>query len=704
MRRLRLTFAPAAILILVVLPAVSAQLPFARGFNLGQWFQGASAREISNCVTLTDLENMKALGADHVRVPIDLRNMSGNGPGYVIDPILLMYLDRLVDWCEALGLYVILDNHTLLPLDADPARETRTIAVWRQMAAHFENRSELVLYEILNEPVGIPTWEWGRIQQKAIDAIRAIDSTHAIIVSPAEVGSYDYLHELPEYSDDNLVYTFHFYDPFLFTHQGTNWTDPSMETLHGIPYPYSASRMPRMPGSFSGTWLGQLWDWYAASATPASLEDRLSVPVQFSARRRTPIYCGEFSVWASAAAHADVVRWYSDVRSLLENDGIPWTLLDDKGPFGIYEQNSAQVFPDDLDLDLVQALGLNVPGPLTIPPDTAGLTIYDDLVSGVLFDGGHGGHGGILDLYDATNPAEGAYSLHWTGAPRYGAITWRFTNPRDLSHLKSADYRIRFLMRTDSPDLRFDIRFLDTDTGEQDHPWRMVKTIDSSLVPMDGQWHEVEFALSDMLDVGSFDDNAWYGSEGAFDWARIERFEIVAEHQALYGRNLWLDHVQVVAPPTPASSAASSSGNLLANGDFSSGMDFWETYIHEAGGVQAQFVIHASALNAYLLGTGTDPWNIQLIQRGIPLQQGTTYAVEFDGWADAERPINVMLTQDGGSFVSYFSETFGLTTEPTSYRLTFRMGAASDPTARFVVEMGTSDINLKLANFTLVAE
>jgi len=697
-------FPPAVMLILVALPAVSAhppQLPFERGFNLGQWFQGASALEISNSVTLTDLENMKSLGADHVRVPIDLHNMSGNGPGYVIDPILFMYLDRLVDWCEELGLYVILDNHTLLSLDADPAREMRTIAVWRQMATHFRNRSALVLYEILNEPVGIPTWEWGRIQQKAIDAIRAIDAVHSIIVSSAEMGSYDFLHELPWYTDDNLIYTFHFYDPFLFTHQGTYWTSPSMENLSGVPYPYSISRMPTMPRSFSGTWLEQLWNWYDDAGAPASLADRMSIPVQFEEQRRAPIYCGEFGVWAPAAAHADVVRWYSDVRLLLESDGIPWTLLDDKGPFGIYEQNSAQVFPDDLDIDLVHALGLSVPGPVTIRPDTAGLTIYDDLVSGYLFDGGHGG---TLDLYHVTNPAEGAYSLHWTGAPRYGAITWRFTNPRDLSHLKSANYRIRFQMKTDSPDLRFDVRFLDTDTGEHDHPWRMVKTIDNSLVPMDGQWHEVEFALSDMLDVGSFDDNAWYGSEGAFDWARIERFEIVAEHQALSGRNLWLDDIQIVAPPAPAPSAASSSGNLLANGDFSRGMNFWETYIYEAAGVQSQFVVHAGALNAYILGIGTDPWNIQLIQHSIPLQQDMTYAVEFDAWADAERPINVMLTQDGGSFASYFSETLGLTTEPTSYRLTFTMAAASDPAARFVVEMGTSDINLKLANLTLAEE
>ncbi len=689
------------------LAAQTLACPFTRGFNLGGWLQGGSAQEISNSCTITDLENMMALGADHVRVPIDLRNMSGNAPSYTIDPILFLYLDRLIDGCEELGLYVILDNHTLLGLDADPEAEARTVAVWRQMAAHFVDRSDLVLYEILNEPVGIPTWEWGRIQQKAIDAIRAIDTVHTILVSPAEMGSYDYLHELPSYTDDHLIYTFHFYDPFLFTHQGTNWTNPSMENLSGVPYPYVASRMPSMPRSFSGTWLDQLWGWYKDAGKVASLADRMSIPVRFAAQRHATIYCGEFGVWVPAAAHADVVRWYSDVRSLFDDNGIAWTMLDDKGPFGIYKQSSAQAFPDDLDTSIVQALGLNVPGPLWIQPDTSGMVIYDDLVGDYLFDGGHGG---TLNLYDHQDAVDGDYCINWTGVPQYGVISWRFTNPRDLSQLASEGYRIRFRIKTDSPGLSFDMRFLDTDLADAaDHPWRMVQTIDSSLAPMDGQWHEVEFALSDMIDAGSFDDNTWYGSQGKFDWTRVDRFEIVAEHQAIQGKHLWLDDIQIVPPPaiTPSASADASvpdEGSLLTNGDFSSGMANWDSYIDQASGANAQFVIFAGALNAYFLGASTDAWNIQLIQHGIPLVQGQSYAVEFDAWADADRSISIALTRDSGSYDAYAGETFTLTTRRTSYRFAFTMTASTDVAARFVIEMGTSDVNLKLADFKLAEE
>ena len=536
--------------ILLAIPVVAdsngiEKCPFTRGFNLGQWFDGWSANEISNAYTITDLEHMRALGADHVRVPIDLYHLSGNGPDYRIDPILLMYLDRLVDWCEALGLYVILDNHSLVALDSDPEREARIPAIWSQMASHFVDRSDLVLYEILNEPIGIPTWEWGRIQQEAITAIRAIDKTHTILVSPGEYGRYDQLHELPWYADENLIYTFHFYDPFLFTHQGADWVVPSMEQLRGVPYPYSASQMPAMPPSFAGTWLGQLWEWYDDAGTPLSIADRMSIPVQFSTRRNVPIHCGELGVYQAGADPEERAQWYTDVRTQFDANDIAWTLWGYRGYFGIYEKDSPGAFPDDLDTAVVEALGLIVPTAPVIRADTADLVIYDDLVSGYLFDGGHSG---TLDLHSSDEPAEGIHCLHWTGASQYTTISWRFTTPRDLSLLLEQGYRIRLRVKTDTPSLRFDVRFVDTDQGDNDRPWRMVKTIDRNLVPMDGQWHEVEFGLDDMIDAGTYHNGSWHGSANAFDWTRIDRMEIVADHHSMVGMNLWLDDVQIIAP------------------------------------------------------------------------------------------------------------------------------------------------------------
>ncbi len=49
------------------------------------------------------------------------------------------------------------------------------VPVWSQMAAHYRSRSNLLHYEILNEPHGITDVRWSQIQQQVINAIRAVD-------------------------------------------------------------------------------------------------------------------------------------------------------------------------------------------------------------------------------------------------------------------------------------------------------------------------------------------------------------------------------------------------------------------------------------------------------------------------------------------------------------------------------------------------
>jgi len=42
--------------------------------------------------------------------------------------------------------------------------------------------------------------------------------------------------------DEKLWYTFHFYEPYIFTHQGAGWTKEK-NFLEGLPYPYRSAAM-----------------------------------------------------------------------------------------------------------------------------------------------------------------------------------------------------------------------------------------------------------------------------------------------------------------------------------------------------------------------------------------------------------------------------------------------------------------------------
>jgi len=523
--------------------AQNTQCPFNKGFNLGQWFEQDSPTSIKNLHTITELENMKMLGADHLRLPITLFNLSGDAPDYTLDPILFLHLDRVVDWAEELGMHLILDNHS--GGVTDTANTKRLVAVWQQMAARYKNRSNLVLYEIQNEPYNIDDNLWGEMQGKAIDAIRAIDTVHTIIVSPAGMGSFYNLTNLPVYEDDNLIYTFHYYEPFLYTHQGSNWTTPSMADFIGVPYPYDSVSMPEMPAEFAGTWLADAYENYKTDGNKEYNELKADIPVQFRTDRQVPLYCGEVGALQSGSTKEDREQWTQDIADIFTTREISWSMWGYGGGFGIFNEGTRWIFPDDLDTAIVEALGLTMPPTNTeISPDTSEIIIYDDLSNPRITDVTWMGPN--PDYYVA-NAAQGDYCIRWTEATQYHTFGWELSTPKDFSILMENNFVLKFWIKTSSPDLSIDFRFNDTDLQDGvDHPWRMSKTINNTLVQMDGEWHEVEIRLKDMVDSGSWHNENWYGSEGKFDWSRIATLQFVLEHHDLGNTEVYIDDVRIV--------------------------------------------------------------------------------------------------------------------------------------------------------------
>ena len=98
--------------------------------------------------TKQDLVNIKSLGCDVIRLPINLHHMTGGAPDYTVDPLFFYFLDQIVDWCEELQIHLILDNHTG-DVDAngntDVNIDTVLVPVWTQMAEHYQERSDISL-------------------------------------------------------------------------------------------------------------------------------------------------------------------------------------------------------------------------------------------------------------------------------------------------------------------------------------------------------------------------------------------------------------------------------------------------------------------------------------------------------------------------------------------------------------------------------
>ena len=265
---------------------------------------------------------------------------------------------------------------------------------------------------MLNEPHGISNADWNAIQLQVIDAIRTVDSTHTIIVGPSDYNGIGSLRLMPEYADKNLIYTFHFYDPFVLTHQGATWTAPSMADLSGIPFPYNASEMPGFPSSLAGTWIESAFNNYSNEGTVASVKSRLDLAVNFAQTRGVPVFCGEFGVYKPNSDNDSRIAWYGAVSDYLNKNGIMWTIWDYQGGFGIFEQGTDELFDYNINEPLVEALGFNVPSQseFVSSPDRSNIELYSDYTaSGVV--GSHNVSLGVLDFFNKEAVNEGEFSI-----------------------------------------------------------------------------------------------------------------------------------------------------------------------------------------------------------------------------------------------------------------------------------------------------
>jgi len=544
-----------AILFLIIINvAWSAETPFKRGVNLTGWLQTSNVRQIQfTKFTKQDLINIKSLDCDVIRLPINLHAMTGGGPDYTIDPLLYYFLDQIVNWSEELEMHLILDNHSFDPaVNTDPNIVDILISVWTQMAEHYKNRSNYLYYEVLNEPHGISDSIWNSIQQRVINAIRAVDKKHTIVVGPAGWNSYYNLSNMPQYEDDNLIYTFHFYDPFVFTHQGASWTGPSMVSLAGVPFPYDSEAMPACPPELEGSWIQSNFNSYQNHGTVSHVKELIDTAVAFKTQRDVPIFCGEFGVYIPNSDNEDRVYWYEVVRSYFKEKGLAWTIWDYKGGFGLFEKDSGELFDYDLNVPLVEALGLTAPPQqeLATTPDVNEFDVYMDYIAAGIVESSWSSQE-QLDYYCQNNPASGDFCIHWTGVSQYSPISLRFAPVKDLSVLVDNGFTLDFWIRCDQSGAQIDVRFIDTKTDEPgDHPWRMRHRIDQNLAEWNGQWNHVRIPLREFSEQGSWDDG-WFNPAGKFDWTAVDKFEIVAEYGDLEGIHFYFDNIRIIESGAP---------------------------------------------------------------------------------------------------------------------------------------------------------
>lgn len=141
--------------------------------------------------------------------------------------------------------------------------------------------------------------------------------------------------------------------------------------------------------------------------------------------------------------------------------------------------------------------------------------------------------------------------------------------------------------------------------------------------------------------------------------------------------------------------------NLIPNGDFAQGKDIWTYELQGAGRADWIITEQGEALFQITEG-GSNVYDVQLRQNGMPLIEGESYIFEFDAWASNARSMEAKVGQDHAPYINYSKIGLSvLSRAKKHFSYTFKMEAPSDMNARVVFNMGASRLDVYLDNISL---
>ena len=180
-------------------------------------------------------------GFDFVRVNLAaFKHMNAENQ---LSPAFLERLDWIVENATAAGLSVIIDEHDFNACsdNVDTCR-AKLSAFWNQVAPRYRDAPQSVLFELLNEPhAKLDADTWNALYPEILAIVRQTNPTRRVVIGPTQWNSRSKLDALKLPADPNIIVTFHYYDPFPFTHQGASWVEET-KLLRGITWGTDADR------------------------------------------------------------------------------------------------------------------------------------------------------------------------------------------------------------------------------------------------------------------------------------------------------------------------------------------------------------------------------------------------------------------------------------------------------------------------------
>lgn len=402
-----------AVMAVALLPAgLAAQPAFQveRGINMDQWVTWPSADrwtddealfpfpEWRRSVGREELAELRAAGLDFIRMPVDPVPFTAAHAAGQRDR-LIREVGEAVDLALHAGLKVIVDLHliqggTELPYMSRVLTEGDDFASYRQLVSDLagslsDRDPSRVAFELMNEPGTECNVEghaqWSGLQRRLHADARSAAPELTLVLTGGCGGNASGLVALDPgvIADNNVIWTFHSYRPFILTHQGALWAGDLIRYVTGFPYPPHEAdqgdldtrlaivrariraQAPLLRRSGMISWVEEQME---TIGTEEELWHVLRDPFERVANwadahgiSRHAILLGEFGMIRQEYGNPFLMNpehraaYYRDVITLSEEFGFPWAMWSHGGAFGIVHEFDHRPAETDV-MDMVRGL------------------------------------------------------------------------------------------------------------------------------------------------------------------------------------------------------------------------------------------------------------------------------------------------------------------------------------------------------------
>lgn len=273
-------------------------------------------KDIKWDVTMNEkyFDEIKSVGFDAVRIPIRFSDYV-EGDRYTLNEDFMKQIDYYINYALDCKLSVILDFHHFVEIMDDPYYyKDCFISIWSQLSERYKDYSDNLIFELLNEPRdNLSSDILNDFIKEGVDTIRKTNPSRTIIVGPANYNSLYKLEELKLPKDNNLMLTFHYYEPNDVTFQGSI-NHEGYENLSNI------------------TWTG-------TEEQLKYLHDRFKIVKDYADKNNISVFLGEFGVNKNAPRETRI-KWTEAVKNEALSNGFSYGYWEFASEFGIYDRDT----------------------------------------------------------------------------------------------------------------------------------------------------------------------------------------------------------------------------------------------------------------------------------------------------------------------------------------------------------------------------